>query len=236
MSVRQEQSYKGVPGSTSGRAPASDALDWNKGNGLIPAIIQDADSRKVLMLGYMNEESLEKTKREGKVNFYSRSREQLWMKGETSGNTLQVMDIQVDCDNDALLVLCKPEGPTCHTGAESCFSLAIDSEVVDACGLKNADDCGLDFLEDTLKERIASLKEGNVVGYTGGLYSQNEDRLLKKIAEEAGEVILAAKGTDLEALVDECADLVFHMEMILVSKGLSFADIRNRLKKRSSNT
>lgn len=221
MKQVEQSDYAGV------RVPTSEVLDWNKGNGLIPAIIQDVDTGKVLMLGYMNEESLEITKQEGKVHFYSRSRNQLWMKGETSGNTLKVMDIQPDCDNDALLVLCRPAGPTCHTGAESCFALAMDSNAADACGIA--------FLEDTLKERIASLKEGNVVGYTGKLFSQDEDRLLKKITEEAGEVILAAKGTDTDALIEECADLVFHMEMMLVSKGLSFADVRNKLKKRSSN-
>lgn len=193
-------------------------LKWQS-DGLMPAIIQDDRSDQVLMLGYVNAESLERTKQTNRVCFFSRSRQQLWTKGETSGNTLEVVSMALDCDQDALLIRCNPKGPICHTGEVSCFGSNEENP--------------LTHLEKVLNERMQLLRStGEAKGYTGGLFAKHEDRLLKKITEEAGEVILAAKSGDLNELANESADLLFHLMMVLVSKGIGLEEVLNILKER----
>jgi len=193
-------------------------LNFDKMNGLIPAIIQDATTNKVLMLGFMNAESLEKTKLTGLVTFFSRSRNGLWTKGETSGNFLRVKEIITDCDNDTLLIKALPDGVVCHTGAQTCFGEENKSE--------------LEFL-NYLTNLIESRKESNQdESYTSKLFAAGSKRIAKKVGEEAVEVALEAENGELVRLIDESADLIYHLMVLLSSRDINLSTIVNRLKER----
>lgn len=191
--------------------------------GLVPAIVQDGASGDVLMLGYMNRASLEQTLSEGLVTFWSRSRGELWRKGDTSGNRLECLDIAVDCDRDALLVTAHPTGPTCHTGHESCFDL--DS----AQGFRR-----LERLWDVIADRAARRPEGS---YTAGLLAGGVNATTRKVTEEATEVLLAAKdhaaGGDTGELANEAADLIYHLLVVLAERGEMPASFLDALERRS---
>ncbi|WP_406944669.1 bifunctional phosphoribosyl-AMP cyclohydrolase/phosphoribosyl-ATP diphosphatase HisIE [Halobacillus sp. SY10] len=196
--------------------------------GLVPAIVQDTKSKAVLTLAYMNEESLKKTLEIGETVFYSRSRQELWHKGETSGNTQEVRSIHYDCDQDALLVQVVPAGPACHRGDYSCFSEELtDSETKPK---ENRYEI-LDELQTVLADRKATLPEGS---YTSTLFQEGVDRIAKKIGEEAGEVIIAAKNDDPEELALESADLLFHLLLILTDRQVPLDDVLDVLEKRHS--
>lgn len=197
-----------------------DELDFEKGGGLIPAIIQDADSFQVLMLGYMNQEALEKTLEEERVTFYSRSKQRLWTKGETSGNYLDLVDIQQDCDNDTLLILADPQGPTCHTGNNSCF---FEKDFQSRQNLK--------FLNE-LEELIVSRKKKRPEdSYTTSLFNDGIDKIAQKVGEEAVETIIEAKNED-HRLVDEVSDLIYHLLVLLAEKDVPLNDVIHNLKRR----
>jgi len=176
-------------------------LDWNKGNGLLPAIVQDADDGRVLMLGYMNAEALEATRDSGRVTFYSRSKQRLWTKGETSGNHLVLVDILADCDRDTLLVLAQPQGPACHTGSETCFG----NERFPATGFLAA-------LERTIQSRAGTDPEES---YTARLLAEGAKRCAQKVGEEGVEVALAAAAGERAELEAEAADLLYHLLVCL---------------------
>lgn len=192
--------------------------------GLVPAIIQDAGTKEVLTLAYMNEESLAKTIETGETWFYSRSRQELWHKGATSGNTQTVVSINYDCDQDALLVLVYPKGPACHTGAVSCFS----ERIVESSPNLNEYQI-LQSLEKVIIEREKQRPEG---AYTTYLFEKGVDKILKKVGEEAAEVIIAAKNRDHEELRWEAADLLYHLQVLLVEQGLPFTEVLRTLEER----
>ena len=193
-------------------------LDYNKTGGLIPAIIQDETTGKVLMLGYMNEESLAKTKDTGNVTFFSRTKQRIWMKGEASGNVLRVADILVDCDNDTLLIKANPVGPVCHTGEDTCF------------GEKNEDDfMFLRFLQDFIDKRYAEMPEGS---YTTSLFNKGINRMAQKVGEEAVETVIEATNGTEDGFLYEASDLVYHLIVLLTSKGYRLDDLARELKKR----
>ena len=188
--------------------------------GLIPAIVQDARTREVLTLAYMNAESLARTIETGQTWFWSRSRNALWHKGETSGNTQSVVSLASDCDNDAIVVLVEPAGPACHTGARSCFDLQAENE-----------DLGL--LLVTLYELIESRDRDRPEGsYTTYLFNHGLDKILKKVGEESAETIIAAKNDDDARLSSEVADLVYHVLVLLVARGVGLDEVREELAKR----
>ncbi|SIS43289.1 bifunctional phosphoribosyl-AMP cyclohydrolase/phosphoribosyl-ATP diphosphatase HisIE [Salimicrobium flavidum] len=190
--------------------------------GLVPAIVQDARSKAVLTLAYMNEEALKQTLQKGETVFYSRSRGELWHKGETSGNTQQVEHMAYDCDQDAILVQVIPSGPACHTGSYSCFGETLTSHPEDRYRM-------LTELQEVLAKRKAELPEGS---YTSQLFAEGVDRIAKKIGEEAGEVVIAAKNDDKEELALESADLLFHLLMLLTDRNVSFDAVLEVLEKR----
>jgi phosphoribosyl-ATP pyrophosphohydrolase/phosphoribosyl-AMP cyclohydrolase len=195
-------------------------------NGLVPAIVQDAASKEVLTLAYMNEESLKKTIETKETWFYSRSRQELWHKGGTSGNIQKVVEMRYDCDQDAILVLVQPAGPACHTGAYTCFSETIDKQEVsvvqDRFQIFNT-------LEKLIAERENELPEGS---YTTYLFNEGVDKILKKVGEEASEVIIASKNRDAEELKWEVADLLFHLMVLLREQKLPLDEVLNVLGKR----
>ncbi|MGG4491546.1 bifunctional phosphoribosyl-AMP cyclohydrolase/phosphoribosyl-ATP diphosphatase HisIE [Metabacillus idriensis] len=195
-------------------------------NGLVPAIVQDAVSKEVLTLAYMNEESLQKTIETKETWFYSRSRQELWNKGATSGNTQEVVGLKYDCDQDALLVLVKPAGPACHTGSYSCFSEQIFGDTKQS----KADRFEiLNTLEKLIAEREAEMPEGS---YTTYLFTEGVDKILKKVGEEASEVIIAAKNRDADELKWEAADLLFHLMVLLREQKLPLDEVLNVLQER----
>jgi phosphoribosyl-ATP pyrophosphohydrolase/phosphoribosyl-AMP cyclohydrolase len=191
--------------------------------GLVPAIIQDAGTKEVLTLAYMNEESLKKTIETGETWFYSRSRQELWHKGETSGNTQTVVSINYDCDQDAVLVLVFPKGPACHTGAVSCFSERVFE------GSNLGDYQILQSLEKVIMQREQDRPEG---AYTTYLFEKGVDKILKKVGEEAAEVIIAAKNRSHEELKWEAADLLYHLQVLLVEQELPFKEVLRTLEQR----
>ncbi len=192
--------------------------------GLVPAIIQDAETLEVLTLAYMNEESLAKTLESGETWFFSRSRKELWHKGATSGNTQSVVSIKYDCDQDALLVLVNPQGPACHTGAVSCFSDGVTERSA------NLEDYRiLQTLEKVIVNREKERPEG---AYTTYLFQKGVDKILKKVGEEAAEVIIAAKNRDHKELRWEAADLLYHLQVLLVEQGLPFREVLRTLEER----
>lgn len=189
-------------------------------HGFVPAIVQDARTREVLTLAYMNHESLARTLETGETWFWSRSRNELWHKGATSGNTQQVVNISSDCDNDAIVVLVNPAGPACHTGARSCFD--IESEHEHPGGL-------LHELYELIKSRQQERPEGS---YTTYLFDKGLDKILKKVGEESAETIIAAKNDDPKQLVAETADLLYHLLVMLVARGINLDEVRNELVQR----
>jgi phosphoribosyl-ATP pyrophosphohydrolase/phosphoribosyl-AMP cyclohydrolase len=197
------------------------SLDWSKGGGLVPAIVQHARTGRVLMLGYMNDAALRQTLASGRVVFYSRSREALWIKGETSGHFLNVVDVSTDCDTDALLVLADPVGPTCHKGTESCFA---DAAPPDAQRL-----AFLALLENIIANRIADQPDGS---YTAKLFAKGPSRIAQKVGEEGVETALAAVTRDDAGLISECADLLFHLLVLLKSRELTLGQVADELKAR----
>jgi phosphoribosyl-ATP pyrophosphohydrolase/phosphoribosyl-AMP cyclohydrolase len=198
-----------------------DRLDWSKGDGLLPAIVQDAANGAVLMLGFMNREALAETFARGRVVFWSRSRRQLWEKGETSGNTLRLQDIQADCDDDTLLVRVTPVGPACHRNTPTCFG--------DGALPGGKDLVFLAQLEAVIATRLADRPEGS---YTARLFAEGTRRMAQKVGEEGVEVALAATGgTDAE-LVGESADLLYHLALLLRARDLSLADVARELAAR----
>lgn len=193
-------------------------LDFEKVDGLIPAIIQDNDTNKVLMLGYMNKEAVEKTQSEGKVTFYSRTKQRLWTKGEESGNFLHVVSIDADCDKDTLLIKVNPVGPVCHTGSDTCFGETNKEDIL-----------FLKYLQQFIEKRHQEMPEGS---YTTSLFQSGINRMAQKVGEEALEsVIEACNGTD-DRLIYESADMLYHLIVLLTSKGLSIDDLARELQKR----
>ena len=197
-------------------------LDFKKGDGLLPAIIQDANTYQVLMLGYMNKKAVKKTLNKQEVTFYSRSKERLWTKGETSGHTLQLIDIQHDCDNDALLVLANPQGPTCHTGETSCFHQKEFKPEGNNLEFLNA-------LEALINQRRNEMPNGS---YTTSLFKKGLDKITQKVGEEAVETVIEAKNEDDKAFVAEVADLIFHLMVLLREKEISLDKVMAVLEKR----
>ena len=192
-------------------------------SGLITAVVQDVFTKEVLMVAYMNQEALDQTISTGKTWFFSRSRNQLWHKGETSGNFQTVKAIRYDCDGDALLIEVEPMGPACHTGEQSCFY----RNIVEGESTENVSI--ITRLFETVKERKANPKEGS---YTNYLFDKGIDKILKKVGEETSEVIIAAKNDSKDELIYETADLVYHMTVLLVEKGINPQEIAAELKKR----
>ncbi|EPJ3744624.1 bifunctional phosphoribosyl-AMP cyclohydrolase/phosphoribosyl-ATP diphosphatase HisIE [Proteus mirabilis] len=192
-------------------------LDWQKVDNLMPAIIQNAISGDVLMLGYMDKAALEMTLNSGKVTFYSRTKQRLWTKGETSGNFLKLVDIYPDCDNDTLLILAHPIGPTCHNGTESCFAPAQSQ-----WGF-------LYELENLLRERKSASPDSS---YTAQLYASGTKRIAQKVGEEGVETALAATVNDREELKNEASDLLYHLMVLLQDQSLSLSDVIDCLQKR----
>lgn len=189
--------------------------DFTKNNGLLSVILQDFDTKQVLMNGFMNEEAYELTKRDGVVWFYSRTREELWKKGETSGNYQQVVEMSLDCDGDALLISVVPTGPTCHLGTTSCFA--------------SEEFFNLEILERTIQDRIEHPKEKS---YTKYLIEEGVDKILKKCGEEMTELIVASKNDDKAELTAEAADVLYHMILLLNVEGVDLNDVKEELSKR----
>jgi len=183
------------------------ALDWDKQDGMLPAIIQDADNLRVLMLGYMDRTALEATLASGRVTFFSRSRRRLWVKGETSGNHLELVALERDCDSDALLVRARPKGPTCHLGRCSCFAAAPSDFLAE--------------LDDVIDRRN---RERPTNSYTTRLFDRGVRRIAQKVGEEGVETALAAVAQDDDALLGEAADLLFHLQVLLRARNLSFSE------------
>jgi len=195
-------------------------IDWNKVDGMLPAIIQDSETSQVLMLGYMNQEALDKTLSTNKVAFFSRTKNKLWTKGETSGNFLELIFADIDCDNDTILIKAKPAGPACHKGTVSCFkndkpsSLSILGE-----------------LSSLIHERNKTKPEGS---YTTSLFKEGKSRIAQKVGEEGVEVALACMKEDNEEIKNESADLIFHLMILLENAGLNLNDVCEVLEKRNS--
>ncbi len=200
-------------------------------HGLAPAIVQDADTRQVLTLAYVNAESLKRTIETNETWFWSRSRSSLWHKGETSGHTQRVLDILVDCDRDALTLLVKPNGPACHTGEQSCFHNLLQEASMREDITDQETDLG-DVL-DNLYALVVSRKRDRPEGsYTSYLFDQGLDKILKKVGEESSETIIAAKNDDQEVLAREASDLLYHLIVLMVERGLTLHEIRDELVSR----
>lgn len=188
-------------------------IDFSKNNGLVPAIVQHANTLQVLMLGYMNKEALDKTIKEGKVTFYSRSKDRLWTKGETSNNFLIVDEIQEDCDNDTILIKAFPQGPTCHTGSTSCFKEETSKGF-------------LYQLENIIEQRI---NEGSENSYTSMIFNKGVNKVAQKVGEEAVELVIEAMDNNLDLFKNEAADLLYHLIILLKTKSLRLQDIEKVL-------
>ncbi len=198
------------------------ALDFNKGNGLLPAVIQDNETQKVLMLGYMNEESLAATRESGKVTFFSRSKNRLWVKGETSGNFLNVNEILEDCDNDTLLIKVDPVGPVCHTGSDTCFDEKNTNPIA-----------FLNYLTAVIEERKNSPADKS---YTASLFKEGINKVAQKVGEEAVEVVIEAKDDNDDLFLNESADLLFHLMALLSYKNFTLEDVISVLKSRHQSS
>ena len=194
-------------------------IDFEKMGGLVPAIIQDAKTKTVLMLGYMNKEAYDKTTKTGKVTFFSRSRQCLWTKGETSGNFLELVDIMVDCDNDTLLVKVNPTGPTCHKGTDTCWGEKNEANPL----------LVLTFLQDFINIRHEEMPEGS---YTTSLFKDGVNRMAQKVGEEALEAVIEACNGTNGRLIYEGADMIYHLIVLLTSKGLRIEDLAKELQVR----
>ncbi len=194
-------------------------IDFEKTGGLVPAIIQDAVTRNVLMLGYMNREAYEKTIATNKVTFWSRSRKCLWTKGETSGNFLHLVSMQVDCDNDTLLVMVHPQGPTCHKGTDTCWGGTNDMNPI----------LFLSELQDFIDKRHEEMPEGS---YTTSLFRKGVNKMAQKVGEEAVETVIEATGGSNEKLLYEASDLIYHLVVLLTGKGMRIEDVAKELQMR----
>jgi phosphoribosyl-ATP pyrophosphohydrolase/phosphoribosyl-AMP cyclohydrolase len=201
-------------------------LDWQKGNGLVPAIVQDAGSGAVLMLAYMNEAALAATQASGRVTFWSRSKGRLWTKGETSGNYLALRDIAVDCDGDTLLVTAVPAGPACHTGTPTCWGANPPRAAAEGIAF-------LGTLEGVIAERIATRPAGS---YTAKLLAEGTRRIAQKVGEEGLELALASVAQSDQEVIGEAADLFYHTLLLLQVKGLSLADVVRELEARHAKS
>lgn len=193
-------------------------LDFTKLNGLIPAIIQDSKTNKVLMLGFMNEEAYEKTVREKQVTFFSRTKNRLWTKGEESGNFLDVVEITADCDNDTVLIKANPRGPVCHTGADTCFNEQNEDAVL-----------FLRYLQDLIDTRKAEMPEGS---YTTKLFQKGINKIAQKVGEEAVELVIESKDQNDDLFLNEAADLIFHLLVLLTAKNYRIEDVIKVLQSR----
>ena len=193
-------------------------IDFAKMDGLVPAIIQDNITSKVLMLGFMNEEAYEKTKETGKVTFFSRTKNRLWTKGEESGNFLNVVSIDIDCDKDTLLIKVNPVGPVCHTGTDTCFNETNSEDIM-----------FLKYLQDFIEKRYKEMPEGS---YTTSLFKKGINRMAQKVGEEAVETVIEATNGTEEGFVYEASDLIYHLIVLLTSKGMRLEDLARELKKR----
>lgn len=191
-------------------------INFSKSDGLVPCIVQDAKTNQVLMLGFMNDEAYQKTLREKRVTFFSRSKQRLWTKGETSGNFLEVSEILVDCDQDTLLIKANPVGPVCHTGADTCFN-------------EKNERWDLASLEAVIKDRKANPVKGS---YTASLFNAGINKVAQKVGEEAVELVIEAKDDNKELFLNEAADLMFHYLVLLTEKGYGLKDVLDVLKKR----
>lgn len=195
-------------------------IDFNKSSdGLVPAIIQDAKTKNVLMLGYMNQEAYDKTKETGKVTFFSRSKNRLWTKGETSGNFMHLVDMKVDCDKDTILIQANPVGPVCHTGTDTCWH----EQNIQSYGF-------LSTLEDVITSRIENAEEQK--SYVASLFAKGINKVAQKVGEEAVEVVIEAKDNDDDLFLEESADLLFHYLMLLQAKGFKLQNVINVLEGR----
>lgn len=193
-------------------------LDFEKMGGLVPAIIQDNYTKKVLMLGFMNQEALDKTIETSKVTFFSRTKNRLWTKGEESGNFLNVVSIKEDCDKDTLLIMVNPVGPVCHTGTDTCWGEVNDEPIM-----------FLSYLQDFISKRYQEMPEKS---YTTSLFQSGINRMAQKVGEEAVETVIeATNGTD-DRLIYEASDMIYHLIVLLTSKGMRIEDLANELKKR----
>lgn len=193
-------------------------LDFEKMGGLVPVIVQDNYTNKVLMLGFMNKEALDKTNETGKVTFFSRTKNRLWTKGETSGNFLEVISIKEDCDHDTLLIKVNPMGPVCHTGSDTCF------------GEDNTEDIMfLKLLQDFIDRRHQEMPEGS---YTTSLFQKGVNRMAQKVGEEAVETVIEATNGTEDGFIYEASDLIYHLIVLCTSKGLRLEDLARELKKR----
>ena len=192
-------------------------IDFSKLNGLVPAVILDKISNQILMLGFMNEESFDKTISTKRVTFFSRSKNRLWTKGETSGNFLNLIDIDIDCDNDSLIIYVNPEGPACHTGAFSCF------------GIERSNLAFLNQLNKLIKDRKKELPEGS---YTTRLFKEGADRIIQKVGEEAIETVIAAKNRDKVEIINEVSDLIYHLLVMLADQDIELEEIVDKLVER----
>lgn len=190
--------------------------------GLIPAVVVDAYSKKVLTVAYMNKESLKISMEKELTCFYSRSRQELWLKGETSGNYQHIVSITADCDNDALIVMVEKDGPACHKGTDSCFTNPVFQSDTKA-------EFSVDGLYDMLLDRKATMPEGS---YTSYLFSKGVDKILKKVGEESTEVIIAAKADDKAETIYEIADLTYHIMVLMTEMGISLEEVRKELASR----
>jgi phosphoribosyl-ATP pyrophosphohydrolase/phosphoribosyl-AMP cyclohydrolase len=197
-------------------------LDFDKMNGLVPAIIQDAETAKVLMLGFMNREAFNKTMETGKVTFFSRTKNRLWTKGEESGNFLNVVSVKADCDNDTLLVQVNPVGPVCHKGTDTCWGEKNEEPVM-----------FLKTLQKFIDKRHEEMPEGS---YTTSLFQSGVNKMAQKVGEEAVETIIEATNGSNERLIYEGADMLYHLIVLLTSKGLSIEDLAKELVERHSAT
>ena len=193
-------------------------LDFDKMDGLVPAIIQDSRTLKVLMLGFMNKEAYDKTVETGKVTFWSRTKQRLWTKGETSGNTLTVVDIKADCDNETLLIKAIPAGPVCHTGSDTCWDEKNQNPIM-----------FLSELQRFIEKRHEEMPEGS---YTTSLFKSGCGRMAQKVGEEAIESVIEAMANNNERLIYEASDMIYHLIVLLTSKGLKIEDLAQELQKR----
>jgi len=191
-------------------------INFSKLNGLVPCVVQDASTLRVIMLGFMNEEAYQKTLRDKRVTFFSRSKQRLWTKGETSGNFLELVDIIVDCDQDTLLVKVNPKGPSCHTGADTCFNEKNES-------------WDLRSLESIIQDRKLNPQKGS---YTNKLFDSGINKVAQKVGEEAVELVIEAKDNNKELFLGEASDLLYHYLVLLAAKGYSLNEVLEVLKKR----
>ncbi len=192
-------------------------IDFEKGNGLVPVIVQDARTKEVLMLGYMNQEAYNRTKDSRRVTFFSRSKNRLWTKGETSGNFLEYLSDQIDCDGDTILIQAIPQGPTCHLGEETCFGASSEKGFIY-------------HLESLIQDRKANPLKGS---YTTSLFEKGINKIAQKVGEEAVELVIESKDENEDLFKNEAADLLYHLLILLSEKGLEFTDIEGVLKERN---